>query len=43
VTRDGQAQTFTLRLTQTWVRSPQGWQCLAGHAGPRRGGPEGVA
>lgn len=34
VTRDGHAQTFTLRLTQTWVRSPQGWQCLAGHAGP---------
>jgi hypothetical protein len=21
-----------LRLTQTWVRTPEGWRCLAGHA-----------
>jgi ketosteroid isomerase-like protein len=32
VRRDGQDQCFTLRLTQTWVRTPEGWQCLAGHA-----------
>ena len=38
VTRDGRDETFTLRLTQTWVRDAQGWRCLAGHAGPRRGG-----
>ena len=43
VTRDGRDRTFTLRLTQTWVRDPRGWRCLAGHAGARRGGPEGVA
>ncbi|HET9945978.1 MAG TPA: nuclear transport factor 2 family protein [Actinomycetes bacterium] len=45
VTRDGRDQTFTLRLTQTWVRSSEGWQCLAGHAATveaRRGGPGGV-
>jgi hypothetical protein len=34
VTRDGRAETFRLRLTQTWVRSADGWQCLSGHAGP---------
>ena len=22
-------------MTQTWVRGPAGWVCLAGHAGPR--------
>ena len=32
VTRDGREQTFRLRLTQTWVRTPGGWRCLAGHA-----------
>jgi ketosteroid isomerase-like protein len=32
VRRDGQDLSFTLRLTQTWVRTPAGWQCLAGHA-----------
>jgi hypothetical protein len=45
VTRDGRDQTFTLRLTQTWVRDEDGWLCLAGHAGAvgaRRGGPGGV-
>jgi ketosteroid isomerase-like protein len=35
VERDGVEQTFTLRLTQTWVRTKDGWQCLAGHAGPQ--------
>ena len=34
VTRDGQDVAFALRLTQTWVRTQSGWQCLAGHAGP---------
>lgn len=34
VERDGAARTFRLRLTQTWVRAADGWQCLAGHAGP---------
>lgn len=32
VTRDGREQPFRLRLTQTWVRTPEGWRCLAGHA-----------
>ena len=32
VTRDGREQTFRLRLTQTWVRTLEGWRCLAGHA-----------
>ena len=34
VERDGVSQTFSLRLTQTWIRSADGWVCLAGHAGP---------
>jgi len=33
VERAGVAQVFRLRLTQTWVRDPAGWECLAGHAG----------
>ncbi len=37
VTKEGQDATFTLRLTQTWVRAESGWQCLAGHAGPEVG------
>jgi ketosteroid isomerase-like protein len=37
VDRAGCAETFMLRLTQTWVRGEQGWRCLAGHAGPRLG------
>lgn len=37
VERDGAADTFSLRLTQTWVRTSDGWRCLAGHAGPRLG------
>jgi ketosteroid isomerase-like protein len=32
VSRDGRDHTFHLRLTQTWVRTPDGWRCLAGHA-----------
>jgi hypothetical protein len=32
VTRNGREQSFRLRLTQTWVRTPAGWRCLAGHA-----------
>jgi ketosteroid isomerase-like protein len=28
-------ESYTLRLTQTWVRTDDKWQCLAGHAGPR--------
>ncbi len=32
VRSDGRDQAFTLRLTQTWVRTGQGWRCLAGHA-----------
>jgi ketosteroid isomerase-like protein len=32
VRQDGREQVFTLRLTQTWVRTGEGWRCLAGHA-----------
>ena len=32
VSRDGRAQAFRVRLTQTWVRTPEGWRCIAGHA-----------
>lgn len=35
VRRDGRDETFRLRLTQTWVNTADGWQCAAGHAGPR--------
>ena len=35
VERDGASETLSLRLTQTWVRTADGWKCLAGHAGPR--------
>ena len=34
VVRNGEPSTYTMRLTQTWIRSADGWQCLAGHAGP---------
>ena len=37
VEREGVAEALSLRLTQTWVRSGNGWSCLAGHAGPRLG------
>jgi hypothetical protein len=28
-------ETFRMPVTQVWVRTEQGWVCLAGHAGPR--------
>ena len=31
-------ETFRMPLTQVWVLDDLGWQCLAGHAGPRLGG-----
>lgn len=33
-TADGRDR-FRMPMTQTWVRSTDGWRCLAGHAGPR--------
>lgn len=27
--------TYEMPVTQTWVRTGDGWLCLAGHAGPR--------
>jgi hypothetical protein len=32
VSRDGQDRSHEVRLTQVWVRGPDGWRCLAGHA-----------
>jgi ketosteroid isomerase-like protein len=32
VTRDGRDLVLELRLTQVWVRTPDSWRCLAGHA-----------
>jgi ketosteroid isomerase-like protein len=32
---DHEPETFRMPMTQIWVRLPDGWQCLAGHAGPR--------
>ena len=32
VSQDGQVRAFHLRLTQTWVSTPAGWRCVAGHA-----------
>lgn len=29
-------ETFTMPMTQVWVREDGQWLCLAGHAGPRR-------
>jgi hypothetical protein len=29
------AQSFHMPMTQTWIRTSAGWQCLAGHTGPR--------
>jgi ketosteroid isomerase-like protein len=37
--RDGQRLTFKMPMTQTWVKTVDGWQLLAGHAGPRLPGP----
>lgn len=31
----GRPETFVMPMTQTWVRTADGWRCLAGHAGPR--------
>lgn len=28
-------ETFRMPMTQVWVLGDAGWQCLAGHAGPR--------
>jgi hypothetical protein len=28
-------QTYRMPMTQFWVQGDSGWQCLAGHAGPR--------
>src|SRR5206468_4805016 len=28
-------EDFRMPMTQTWIRSGEGWLCLAGHAGPR--------
>ena len=36
VLADDGAETFTMPMTQVWVRQDGGWKCLAGHAGPRR-------
>lgn len=41
VTRDGRDLEFRVRLTQTWVRTEQGWRCLSGHAGAPVGPPAG--
>jgi ketosteroid isomerase-like protein len=30
----GEPKSFRMPVTQTWVRTPGGWLCLAGHAGP---------
>ena len=32
VSSDGRDQAFHLRLTQTWIRTPEGWRCHGGHA-----------
>ena len=36
VTDTVQSGTFRMPMTQVWVRTGDGWQCLAGHAGPLR-------
>ena len=35
VTTDAGRTAFRMPLTQIWVRTTDGWRCLAGHAGPR--------
>jgi ketosteroid isomerase-like protein len=32
VSKAGRDRAFHLRLTQMWVRTPEGWRCVAGHA-----------
>jgi hypothetical protein len=34
VSRAGRTETRRLRLTQTWLRTAEGWVVLAAHAGP---------
>jgi ketosteroid isomerase-like protein len=36
-TPDGD-ERFRMPITQVWVRTDAGWQCLAGHAGPQLAG-----
>jgi uncharacterized protein (TIGR02246 family) len=36
MSREEKADTFTMPMTQVWVRVEGRWKCLAGHAGPRR-------
>ena len=38
VGHDGQPETFTMPMTQVWVREQDAWRCLTGHAGPRASG-----
>jgi ketosteroid isomerase-like protein len=32
--RAGEPGELRMRLSQTWIRTPDGWVCLAAHAGP---------
>jgi hypothetical protein len=32
VSQDGRDRALHLRLTLMWVRTPEGWRCVAGHA-----------
>lgn len=34
VAGDAGSEMFRMPVTQVWVRGVEGWQCLAGHAGP---------
>ncbi|MFK4088417.1 nuclear transport factor 2 family protein [Kribbella sp. NPDC020789] len=36
VTDSVNGEEFRMPMTQTWVWEAERWQCLAGHAGPRR-------
>ena len=36
LSKDDNAETFRMPMTQVWVRLGGRWKCLAGHAGPRR-------
>ena len=38
VLSEDETETFRMPMTQVWVRLDSSWQCLAGHAGPRRSG-----
>lgn len=39
IQKEGHDLTFSLGLTQTWIRAGGRWQCLASHAGPEIGDP----